>query len=301
MENQTTAVGGGSAPDAPAQSEQTTSVAQVQPEATPEVKESVLAETTTQQEEPKVINFKELIPEEYKEEKALQNFSTMDDFVKSYLSAQRLVGANKVAIPNKMATDEDWDEVYKKLGRPEKPEDYKYSFGEEEINQDQLKSFNETAYRIGLLPKQAERIIKFYNEMNTQQEADQSKVFDAKQAEAMTELKKEFGPTYTKRLDQAKKLAVETLGSEMLNNTIMKDGSRLGDNVSVIKAFSMLADKLSEDEIIKGEGTGYVTASEIEKEIAELTEDGSPYWNKTHPNHQKSVDRVFKLREQLNG
>ena len=225
----------------------------------------------------------------------------MDDFVKSYLSAQKLVGANKVAIPNKMATDEDWDEVYKKLGRPDKPDDYKYSFKDDEINQDQLKSFNETAHRIGLLPKQAERIIKFYNELNEQQQADQSKVFEEKQVEAMSNLKKEFGPTYNKRLDQAKKLATETLGTEMLNNTILKDGSRLGDNVSVIKAFSMLADKLSEDEIIKGEGTGYVTASEIEKEISELTEEGSPYWNKTHPNHKKTVDQVFKLREQLNG
>ena len=293
MENQTTAP--------VEQSEQPKDVAQ--PEATPEVKETVLTEPTTEQktEEPTVVNFKELIPEEYKEEKALQNFSTMNDFVKSYLSAQKLVGANKVAIPNKMATDEDWEEVYSKLGRPSKPEDYKYSFGEDEIDQTQLKNFNETAHRIGLLPKQAERIIKFYNEMNTQAEVDNQKAFEAKQAEAMTDLKKEFGPTYTKRLDQAKKLAVETLGNDMLNNTILKDGSRLGDSVEVIKAFSMLADKLSEDEIIKGEGTGYQTASEIEKEISELTEDGSPYWQKTHPNHAKTVDRVFKLREQLNG
>ena len=284
------------------QSEQPKDVAQ-QPETTSEVKETVLAEATTEQKEaePKVINFKDVIPEKYKEEKALQNFTSIDDFVKSYLSAQRLVGANKVAIPNKMATDEDWEEVYSKLGRPAKPEDYKYSFSEEEINQDQLKSFNETAHRIGLLPKQAERIIKFYNEMNTQAEVDNQKMFEVKQTEAMADLKKEFGPTYTKRLDQAKKLAVETLGNDMLNNTILKDGSRLGDSVEVIKAFSMLADKLSEDEIIKGEGTGYQTASEIEKEISELTEDGSPYWNKTHPNHAKTVDRVFKLREQLNG
>ena len=284
------------------QSEQPKDVAQ-QPETTSEVKETVLAEATTEQKEaePKVINFKDVIPEKYKDEKSLQNFSTMDDFVKSYLSAQRLVGANKVAIPNKMATDEDWEEVYSKLGRPAKPEDYKYSFSEEEINQDQLKNFNETAHRIGLLPKQAERIIKFYNEMNTQAEVDNQKAFEAKQAEAMTDLKKEFGPTYTKRLDQAKKLATETLGNEMLNNTVLKDGTRLGDSVEVIKAFSMLADKLSEDEIIKGEGTGYQTASEIEKEISELTEDGSPYWQKTHPNHAKTVDRVFKLREQLNG
>ena len=294
MDNQTTAP--------VEQSEQPKDVAQ-QPETTSEVKETVLAEATTEQKEaePKVVNFKELIPEKYKEEKALQNFTSIDDFVKSYLSAQRLVGANKVAIPNKMATDEDWEEVYSKLGRPAKPEDYKYSFSEEEINQDQLKNFNETAHRIGLLPKQAERIIKFYNEMNTQAEVDNQKMFEVKQTEAMADLKKEFGPTYTKRLDQAKKLAVETLGNDMLNNTILKDGSRLGDSVEVIKAFSMLADKLSEDEIIKGEGTGYQTASEIEKEISELTEDGSPYWQKTHPNHAKTVDRVFKLREQLNG
>ena len=294
MDNQTTAP--------VEQSEQPTNVAQ-QPETTSEVKETVLAEATTEQKEaePKVINFKEVIPEKYKDEKALANFTSMDDFVKSYLSAQRLVGANKVAIPNKMATDEDWEEVYSKLGRPAKPEDYKYSFSEEDINPDQLKNFNETAHRIGLLPKQAERIIKFYNEMNTQAEVDNQKLFEEKQTVAMTDLKKEFGPTYTKRLDQAKKLATETLGNEMLNNTVLKDGTRLGDSVEVIKAFSMLADKLSEDEIIKGEGTGYQTASDIEKEISELTEDGSPYWQKTHPNHAKTVDRVFKLREQLNG
>ena len=294
MDNQTTAP--------VEQSEQPTNVAQ-QPETTSEVKETVLAEATTEQKEaePKVINFKEVIPEKYKDEKALANFTSMDDFVKSYLSAQRLVGANKVAIPNKMATDEDWEDVYSKLGRPSKPEDYKYSFSEEDINPDQLKNFNETAHRIGLLPKQAERIIKFYNEMNTQAEVDNQKLFEEKQTVAMTDLKKEFGPTYTKRLDQAKKLATETLGNEMLNNTVLKDGTRLGDSVEVIKAFSMLADKLSEDEIIKGEGTGYQTASDIEKEISELTEDGSPYWNKTHPNHAKTVDRVFKLREQLNG
>ena len=114
------------------QSEQPKEVAQ--PEATPEVKDTVLAEPVKTEEvkteEPQVINFKELIPEEYKDEKALQNFSNMNDFVKSYFNAQSLVGANKVAIPNKMATDEDWEEVYKKLGRPDKPEDYKYSFKE---------------------------------------------------------------------------------------------------------------------------------------------------------------------------
>ena len=62
----------------------------------------------------------------------------------------------------------------------------------------------------------------------------------------------------------------------------------------------MLAEKLSEDEIIKGD-TSYQTAGELEKEISELTEEGSPYWNKHHPNHRKAVDQVLALREKLNG
>ena len=160
MDNQTTA------PEV--QSEQPTDVAQ-QTEATPAVQETVLAEAET-----KETSFKDLIPKDYQEEKALQNFNSMEDFVKSYLSAQRLVGANKIAVPNKMATDEDWQQVFQKLGAPNKPEDYKYSFSNEDIDQNMLSSFNETAHRLGLLPQQAERLIKFYNEMNT--DAEQAKV-----------------------------------------------------------------------------------------------------------------------------
>ena len=287
MDNQTTA------PEV--QSEQPTDVAQ-QTEATPTVQETVLADAET-----KETSFKDLIPKDYQEEKALQNFNSMEDFVKSYLSAQRLVGANKIAVPNKMATDEDWQQVFQKLGAPNKPEDYKYSFSNEDIDQNMLSSFNETAHRLGLLPQQAERLIKFYNEMNTDAEQAKIQAAEQKQTQVMEELKKEFGANYNKRIDQARKLATETFSKELLNDTILKDGSRLGDNPEVIKAFSMLADKLSEDEIIKGDGLGYMTANEIEKEISELTEEGSPYWNKTHPNHKKTVDQVFKLREQLNG
>ena len=280
MENQTT--------EPMAQSEQPVDVAQ-QPEATPQ--ETVLTETET----PTEVNFKDLISDEYRDEKSLQNFNSVDDLVKSYLSAQRMIGANKIAIPNKMATEEDWKEVFSKLGAPNNPEDYKYSFKEDEINPEQLKAFNETAHRLGLLPQQAERLIKFYNEMNQTNQETAMKTAEQKQIQVESELKKEFGAEFEKRL------AVETFGVDMLNNTLLQDGTRLGDNIEVIKAMSMLADKLSEDEIIKGDGVGYMTASELQKEIDELTEDGSPYWNKSHPNHQKTVDQVFKLREQLNG
>ena len=280
MDNQTTA------PEV--QSEQPTAVVQETTEAT--------AEVSNQE-----VNFKDLIPESFREEKSLQNFNNMEDLVKSYLHAQKLVGADKIPVPNKHATEEDWKEVFKRLGAPEHPDGYKYSFKENEIHPEQLKAFNQTAHKLGLLPQQAESLIKFYNEMNTNQMQSLESNAEQTQMQTEAELKKEFGPQYAKRLDQAKRLATSTLGEDFLNNTLLQDGSRLGDNLSVIKAFSDLADKLSEDEIVKGDGIGYMTASEIQKQIEELTQEGSAYWQKSHPNHKRAVDEVYKLREQLNG
>ena len=280
MENQTTA------PEV--QSEQSTDVVQNNTEAT------LVSENQE-------TNFKDLIPEGFKEEKALDNFNNMEDFVKSYLHAQKLVGSDKIPIPNKHATDEDWNEVFKRLGAPDTPDDYKYNLKDVEMDQNQVKEFNKAAHQLGLLPKQAEGLIKFYNEMNGNQIASQEEAAAQAQLNTETELKKEFGPQFSKRLDQAKKLAVNSLGSEFLENTYLKDGSRLGDNLQVIKAFSDLADKLSEDPIIQGDGTSYMTAKDIEKEIDELTQEGSAYWDKGHVNHQRSVDEVLKLREMLNG
>ena len=266
-------------------------------------------ETTTQpadqsqpvtQEEPKV-DFKSLIPNEYKEDKALANFEDMNQFVKSYLHAQKMVGLDKIPVPNKYATDEDWKEVYKRLGAPEKPDQYKYKFDKgQEVDENTLKSFNEVAQRNGLLPKQAENLVKFYNELNQQALSKEASQIDATRLESEAVLKTEFGVEYNKRLDQAKRLAVNTLGSEFLNNTILKNGSKLGDNVALIKAFSSLADKLSEDEIVKGEGSDYMSAKELQRQLDELQQKDSPYWDKMHPNHKRNVDEVFKLREMLN-
>ena len=273
--------------------------------AQPAVKE----ETTTQpadqsqpvtQEEPKV-DFKSLIPDEYKEEKVLANFQDMNQFVKSYLHAQKMVGLDKIPVPNKYATDEDWKEVYKRLGAPETPDQYKYKFAKDQkVDEASLKAFNEVAQKNGLMPKQAENIVKFYNELSQQAVSQEAGKVDAARLESETVLKTEYGSEYNKRLDQAKRLASQTLGEDFLNKTVLKDGSRLGDNVSLIKAFSTLADKLSEDEIVKGEATDYMSFKELQKQIDELEAPDSAFWKKTHPNHERAVQEVYKLRQMLN-
>jgi len=252
-------------------------------------------------EQPKEIDFKTLIPEDYKEEKSLQNFSNMDDFVKSYLHSQKLVGSEKINVPNKYSTDEDWKDVYKKLGTPENADGYKYDLPEDHrIEDDVLKNFSNEAVKLGLLPHQAQGIMKYYNDVINKGVDDQTAHMKVSQEESEKELRKEYGATFDRQIQSAKNLAHATLGKEFVTDTLLQDGSRLGDNPTVIKAFVGLANKLSEDVMVKGDSVPFLTVPEINKQIASLQQEGSAYWDKRHPGHAEAVEEVAALIRKKN-
>ena len=279
----------------------TEAVATEQQPVQPDVQTTTTLTSDTTTEQPKEVDFKSLIPEAYKEEKSLQNFSNMDDFVKSYLHSQKLVGADKIAVPNKYATDQDWKEVYKKLGTPDNADGYKYDLPEEsKIDQDALKNFSEEAVKLGLLPHQAQGIMKYYNDVINKGNDDQQAQMKVAQEESEKVLRKEYGATFDRQIQSAKNLAHATLGKEFINNTLLEDGSRLGDNPQVIKAFVSLANKLSEDTMVKGDQVPYLTVPEINKQIATLQQEGSAYWDKRHPGHAAAVEEVQALIRKKN-
>jgi len=250
----------------------------------------------SQPQETTSVDFQTLIPEEYREERSLQNFQNMNDFVKSYLHSQKLVGADKIPVPNKMATDDDWNEVYKRLGRPNSPDEYQYQLPEQnKLDDATLKAFSDQAHKLGLLPKQAQGIIDYYNGLAQQSEQSASMQQETARLEAETVLRKEYGPAYDNKINAAKNLATNTLGAEFLRDTVLQDGSRLGDNPQVVKAFATLAEKLSEDNLVQGDVASAMTIKEINDEISSLTQPGSAYWNKTHINHKKAVEEVQRL------
>ena len=277
--------------------DQTTEQTTVQPDV--QTTTTLTSDTTTEQ--PKEVDFQSLIPEAYKEEKSLHNFSNMDDFVKSYLHSQKLVGADKIAIPNKYSTENDWKKIYRQLGTPETGDGYKYKLPEDhQIEDDTLKSFSNEAVKLGLLPNQANGVMNYYNEIIKQGLSDQAAQQKTAQDEAVVELRKEFGASYQKEIQSAKNLVHATLGNEFITNTLLQDGSRLGDNPTVIKAFAKLANKLSEDDIVKGDVPSYLTTSEINKQISALQQPGSAYWDKKHLSHEDAVAEVQALLRKKN-
>ena len=269
--------------------------------AQPDVQTTTTLASDTTIEQPKEVDFKTLIPEAYKEEKSLQNFSNMDDFVKSYLHSQKFVGSEKINVPNKYATDKDWKDVYKKLGTPDSADGYKYDLPEEhKIDEDTLKNFSDEAVKLGLLPHQANGIMKYYNDVINKGSDEQQTQMKLAQEESVKELRKEFGSTFDRQMQSAKNLAHATLGKEFINDTFLQDGSRLGDNPTVIKAFVNLANKLSEDTMVKGDQVPYLTVPEINKQIASLQQPGSAYWDKKNPAHADAVEEVAALIRKKN-
>ena len=111
-------------------------------------------------------DWKASLSDEIRNEKSLENISDIESLAKGYVHAQRLVGADKIPVPNKFATEEDWNKVYEKLGRPKSADEYKFNLPEDKtVNEAALKGFADQAHKLGLLPGQADGVVKFYNDM----------------------------------------------------------------------------------------------------------------------------------------
>ena len=265
-------------------------------------------ETTTQHisattEQPKVAtSWKETISEEFRNDPNIAKFTEIDALAKSYINATRMIGTDKVAVPNQNSTEDHWNEVYDKLGRPESAEKYKLEVKSEvvPIEETAVKQFAENAHKLGLNNKQAQGILEFYKN-SMEQTAKQTQIdAETAQAQAQQVLRQEWGKSYDANIKKAASLAKANMKAEVLDLP-MKDGSRLGDNPDVIKGFAKIADMLSEDKIISTESENVNQGRDYDAEISQIINDKTgPYWNSTHPDHAKVVQQVLTLREMQN-
>ena len=245
-------------------------------------------------------DWKASLSDEIRSDKSLENIKDVSGLAKSYIHAQKMVGADKIPVPNKYATEDDWNAVYEKLGRPKSADGYKFDLPQDkQVDEMSLKEFSNQAHKLGLLPNQAQGMVKFYNEMTSKslQDAD-SKALAARE-NSTKELKQEWGQAFEQKVSNAANLA-KSVGANELLNTNLADGTKLGDHPVMIKAFAQLADKMGEDSLVQSSGPTYLTPSQIDKQIGELTQTGSAYWDKHHPNHQDAVNEVLALREKKN-
>jgi hypothetical protein len=261
--------------------------------------EATIAPSTETQ--PAAKTWKESISEEFRNDPNIEKFTEIDALAKSYINATQMIGKDKVAVPNKNSTDDQWNEVYDKLGRPESADKYTLNAKSEVVPIDEaaIKQFAENAHQLGLNNKQAQGILEFYKN-NMEGMAKQAKVdTETAQAQSTQQLRQEWGREFDTNIKKAGALAKANMNPEILDMQL-KDGMRLGDHPEIIKGFAKIAGMMSEDKILSTESENVSSNTDVETEISDImnNKDG-PYWNRSHPDHDKVVQQVYTLREMI--
>ena len=245
------------------------------------------------------VSWKSSISEEFRNDPNIEKFTEIDALAKSYINATRMIGQDKVAVPNKNSTEDQWNEVYSKLGRPESADKYALNIESEAVAMDEgaIKSFAEQSHKLGLNNTQAQGILEFYK--NNMESNMQRATVDTEtaQAQAETELRAEWGKEFDSNVSKASALAKANMNPEILDLQ-MQDGTRIGDHPEIIKGFAKIAGMLSEDKLVSTESESVNSMKDIQSEISAITNDTTgPYWNHKHPDHAKMVQQVYTLRE----
>lgn len=247
------------------------------------------------------------IPEEIRGHKSLEHIQDVGALAKSYVNAQSMIGADKVAIPGKHATDEDWGEVYRRLGRPDTPDGYELNNEMPEGAQssdEMLNWFKNAAHEAGLTPSQAQRLLGGYNEFLGSMVANDSGQVQQIRENTEIELKREYGAAYNDMISNGNAVMQE-FGEAGMSEIELADGRLLGDHPEMIRMMVNISQfintKIGEDSLEGIKNSGALTPADAQGRLAELTAQGSPYWDQRHPEHTFYVNEALKYREMTGG
>jgi hypothetical protein len=243
-------------------------------------------------------NWRELIPEDIREDPSIAKYTDFGAFVKGHINAVGMIGKDKFTLPE---TDEQWTDIYGRLGRPDAADGYELTApegvsDEQKFDETFDKTLTEMMHGLGLSSKQAQGMNEFlYNTVVTSGK-DTAEAGEALKAEALTELRSEYGANVDAHVEVSMRI-IRELGGEGAEGKISKDD--LLENPILVKILSGIANKVLEDTGLDGGEQG-MTRTDIKTDIAEAM--GHPaYMDRKHIEHKQQVDKVYALRQRLQG
>lgn len=243
-------------------------------------------------------NWKEALPLEMRDDVNLKPIHDLPSLVKSFIHSQKMIGRDKVQLPDKHATDEDWSQFYQKIGQPKTLEDYQIEIPKDAQFEDGFVSqLKEVAFKSGILPRQLNPLVQWYAKANQEAMDNLVTKHRSENDKRIEELKREWGSTYAQKIQLAKQ-ALKATNIEDVNSWL--DDAGLSDDARLIKILSTLGEMLKEDVIPDTGGQPVTTPKEVQAEINEIMGNlKHPYYDGAHPNHKQAIDHVLSLFEKL--
>lgn len=246
-------------------------------------------------------DWRSTLSKELQEDASVKKFSDVSTLAQSYVNLQKQLGKDKITVPGAATSEEEWKDIYSKLGLPADVDKYEVRFKEGvSLDKKFVDDFRSNAHKAGILPGQAQKLADWFSQVNTQSESEvaleMKKNFETEQSK----LKAEWGEAYQQKASRVNAL-VQKFGNEDVIKKLTATGA-LGSS-DVVKFLAAVADTLfKEGKIIEGATgeSGVMTPAEADKEWKKILGDKAhPYNVPDHPLHKQSVNEVQQLVKQV--
>ena len=173
--------------------------------------------------------------------------------MKSYVHASGMMGKDKMSVPDETWTDDQYKELYKRLGRPEDIKEYNIENNVSDgidKNDAFFDSLKQSAYDAGLNPKQAQVMSDFFNKFVGESVTQNNEMSEASYLKEEGELKQDWGDKYDYKINRAFSALQEFASPEEIQE--MKTKGLLG-NTTITRLFDKVANGMAEDSLkVKG-------------------------------------------------
>lgn len=218
--------------------------------------------------------------------------------MQSYINLEKHVGKEKIVKPNENFTEDQWKETFRALGVPEDLNDYKVESKLPEGmkgNPEFVDNLRKLAHQAGILPKQLQKVVDYFNEqvVAQRQNLDQSDVaYDKAQNDILVQT---WGAGFEKKMGRASEAAKALLSPEELQEVT---DMGLFKNATFAKLMSKIADGMDDDKFSNEvKGTFGLTPEEIDAQVAEMYKPGHPFMSSHHPQNEAAKQKFDKLME----
>lgn len=231
-------------------------------------------------------------------EACLDRIKTLGDMAKSYVSAQKTFGANRVVVPGEKATDEEWDAFYTAGGRPGAPEGYNLQRPEdlpEELFDEAIVTEAKTLFhKIGLNQKQADALLAFdaTRALAGRKAGEDAETMRVK--ETGDALRKDWGVNYDRNVHLGN-VAIE-MGVDGNAELKARVVGRFGNDPDFIRFAANIGAQFDEHKIVHQSQSARETAGQIDTKIAEAMASEA-YNDRKHPQHKSQVALVTELHK----
>jgi hypothetical protein len=225
-----------------------------------------------------------------------KRYADVPALIKAARASESMIGLEKLPLPKDPADTEGWNRVYSRLGRPDKPEDYKLDLPEG-TDKAFVERMTKMMHANGVSQKAAASIAKEYlafgGEMQTRQTAEQQ----AQQVRDLDALKVEWGAGTQQQVAVAQMGIDAFCGEGMLE----KFTAALG-RADTLRFFNKLGNELREAKRVDGDGGGFgpMTPAQAKYEISQKRLDQNfmtAYMDRNHPGHQAALDEMTRLHK----